>query len=381
MIYRVQFCKACKYQKKDSKPKKAPGLCPKCCAPLIYLKNWYFQYQFRGTRYPQVGGPTKQVAAAALQRKLLDIYEKKHGIAKEPSTPWLTAKGQFLEWTRTNLKPGSHDMYTTCLANIERIEPSFERMTLDEIESGDVENYKTKRLNTIRGNGKNVEKKKVSPATVNREIASIKRLLSWATEQNPKLLLKSRIAAVDLLKEPKGRIRFLSKEEQERLLEQCKASHLLMAVTIALATGLRRHGCLTLRWSEMDDTYIRKSVKGGTLVTIPITDTLREALSEYRRQSVVMSKYVIPSPVDPSKPLRVDSDIGFETACRNAGITDFRFHDLRHTFATNFLRKTRDLRALQEILGHSDIKMTERYSHVVKEHLKERMDQFNEGRE
>jgi integrase len=153
-----------------------------------------------------------------------------------------------------------------------------------------------------------------------------------------------------------------------------------MAAIIALETGLRRHGCMTLKWSDMDDDYIRKNVKGGTLVTIPITNTLREALSEYKRQSVVMSKYVIPSPVDPSTHLRVDSDIGFETACKNAEIKDFRFHDLRHTFATNFLRKTKDLRALQEILGHADIKMTEKYTHVVKEHLKERMDQFNDER-
>ena len=58
----------------------------------------------------------------------------------------------------------------------------------------------------------------------------------------------------------------------------------------------------------------------------------------------------------------------------------FHFWCNRHTFATNFLRKTRDLRALQEILGHSDIKMTEKYTHVIKEHLKERIDQFNEER-
>jgi integrase len=127
---------------------------------------------------------------------------------------------------------------------------------------------------------------------------------------------------------------------------------------------------------------IRKfhGVKGGTLVTVPITNTLREALREYKRQSVVMSKYVIPSPVDPSTHLRVDSDIGFETACKNAKINDFRFHDLRHTFATNFLQRTSDLRALQEILGHSDIKMTERYTHVIKEHLKKLMGKFDEGR-
>jgi integrase len=379
MVYRIAYCKTCNYRKDESKPKASPGNCPRCNSPLVYIKNWYFRYQFRGKRFPCVGGPTKKVAEIALQKKLIEIYEKKHNIEKDPSTLWFTAKERFLEWAKANKKPGTFSMYQVCIRNIERIEPTFKRMTLDEIESGDVESYKVKRLNSMTA-GNNKLEKKVSPATVNRDIATLKRMLSWATEQSPKLLLKNRVEGVDLLNEPKGRIRFLSEEEQNALLEQCRTPHLKMVVTIALETGLRRHGCFTLKWSEMDDDYIRKTVKGSTLVTVPITNTLRDSLSVYKRQSVVMSRYVIPSPVDPSKHLRVDSDIGFETACRNAGITEFRFHDLRHTFATNFLRKTRDLRALQEILGHSDIKMTEKYTHVVKEHLKERMDQFNEGR-
>jgi hypothetical protein len=177
VIYRVQYCKACRFQKKDPKPKKTPGVCPKCGSPLVYLRNWYFVYQYRGRRFPQVGGPTKQVAEAALQRKLLDIYEKKHGIEKEPGTSWATAKVEFLAWAKTNLKPGSYDMYSS-FSNIERIEPSFKRMTLDEIESGHVENYKAKRIDTKKGNGRNIEGIKISPATVNREIATIKRLLS-----------------------------------------------------------------------------------------------------------------------------------------------------------------------------------------------------------
>jgi integrase len=380
MVYRVRYCKECRYQKKDSKPKKIPGVCPKCGTPLVYLKNWYFQYQYRGRRYPQVGGPTKEVAEAALQRKLLDIYEKKHGIDRDPETPWGTAKKEFLAWAKTHLKPGSYDMYCNSFNNIERIEPSFKRMTIDELESGDVERYTRKRIETKRGNGKNVEGIKVSPATVNREIATIKRLLSWATEQSPKLLIKNRTEDVKLLKEPRGRIRFLTEEEQKALLDQCKTAHLRMAVVIALETGLRRHGCMTLKWADMDDKFIRKSVKGSTLVTIPITNTLREALSEYKRKSVVMSKYVIPSPVNPSTHLRVDSDIGFEKALENAGIKDCRFHDLRHTFATMFLMRTSDIRALQEILGHSDIKMTEKYTHVAKDHLEKLMDKFDEGR-
>jgi integrase len=370
MVYRSAYCRGCTYRRNDSKPKSTPGVCPKCGTPLIYLKNWYFQYQFRGKRFPQVGGPTKRVAEVALQKKLIEIYEKKHNIDVDPSTPWNVAREKFLEWAKTNRKHGTYQLYLTSLNSIERIQPEFKRMTLDEIESGDVEDFKTKRLIS----------KAVKVSTLNVEITSIKRMFTWATEQSPKLLLNNRIKDVDLFKETKGRIRFLTEEEQNKLLEQCHAPHLKMAVTIALNTGLRRHGCLTLKWSEMDNDYIRKIVKGGKLVTVPITNTLREALSEYRRQSVVMSRYVIPSPADPSKHIAVNSDIGFATALKSAGITDFHFHDLRHTFATNFLQEIGDLRALQEILGHSDIKMTEKYTHVVKEHLKELMGKFDRSR-
>jgi integrase len=59
----------------------------------------------------------------------------------------------------------------------------------------------------------------------------------------------------------------------------------------------------------------------------------------------------------------------FTTALTKAGITGFRFHDLRHTFASHFVTRGGSLKALQEILGHSDYKMTQRYSHLSPAHL------------
>jgi integrase len=153
-----------------------------------------------------------------------------------------------------------------------------------------------------------------------------------------------------------------------------------MAVTLALETGLRIHGCLTLLWSEIKDGIIVKKVKGGTVVRVPVTNTLREALDEYRRDSRVMSKYVIPSPVNPSKHMGTDANFGFATALKNAGIEDFHFHDLRHTFATHFLMRGGDIRVLQELLGHSNITMTMKYTHVIDSYKQSQMRNFDENR-
>ena len=371
MVYRIAYCKRCNWRREDAKPKKDVGKCPKCGGSLIYLANWYIRYQFRGKQFRQSGGPTKALAEMLLAQKKKEIYEKKLGIQKEPSTSWITAKDLFLEWAKTNKAKGTYHMYLSCLATVEKQFPSIKRLHLDELESGDIESYKNNRIVMD-----------VEGSTVNREVTSIKRVLSWSTEQNPPLLLpiNNKIMNVKLFKENPGRIRFLTDEEIPRLMEQCKTPHLKMAVTLALETGLRIDGCLTLLWSEIKDGIIVKKVKGGTVVRVPVTNTLREALDDFRRDSRVMSKYVIPSPVNPSKHMGTDADFGFNTACKNAEITDFRFHDLRHTFATLFLVRGGDIRVLQEILGHSSIVMTQKYTHVVDSYKQKQMKNFDENR-
>ncbi len=371
MIYRIAICPKCK-SRQYIPAGNHNKICKKCNTRLNFLKNYYYRYKYRGVSHWISAGPTRKLAETAYNKKMIEIYEKRHGIEKEPSTPWTYAKDKFLEWIKNHKASGTYRMYWSCLNTMEKVYPQLRSYSLDEIQASDLEAYKTKRLEM-----------KVSVGTINREVIVMKRMLSWATEQNPKLLLgvNNRIKGVRLFKEPSGRTRFLNNEEIVKLIENCKTTHLKMAVIIALETGLRIDGCLTLQWSDIKDGIITKRVKGGKIVRIPVTDTLKRALDDYKRDATIMSKYVIPSPKDPSNHIRTDANFGFETACKNANIDDFHFHDLRHTFATHFLMRGGDIRALQEILGHSSITMTQKYTHVVNDHLKKQMENFDKRRE
>jgi len=312
---------------------------------------------------------------------------------KVPSTPWDKAVKLFRAWFEVNVKPNTQRMYENGLKNLS---PHFDRLTLDKILPQMVEQYKAMR------------RIKVKPATVNRDLSTLKRLFSLSEEWG--LVEVNRIRKVKLFRENNSRIRFLVEEEIERLLKACKDNTieydlkkgrwkkiekagkkasgkaskgnqlLWLAVHIALDTGLRKEGILNLRWSEIDFQrgLISKQVKGDKTVHIPLTSRLKNILKAHKNESKLLSAYVLTSPRNHGRPI-VDLKKGFHAALKRARIEDFRFHDLRHTFATHFLRNTKDFRALQEILGHSDYRMTLRYSHVLDDHKREAMEAFEKG--
>jgi integrase len=143
-----------------------------------------------------------------------------------------------------------------------------------------------------------------------------------------------------------------------------------LIVLIAVTTGMRVAEIFGLEWS--DAMYgegllaVRAKLKGGKMRYVPM---LPELAGELRRFPAVISEERIfpPKPGAISGRQRVEGS--FEDLLKRAGIKDFRFHDLRHSFASWFMMNGGDLYELAKILGHSDIKMTERYAKLARQHI------------
>ncbi|MBU1207680.1 MAG: site-specific integrase [Proteobacteria bacterium] len=132
---------------------------------------------------------------------------------------------------------------------------------------------------------------------------------------------------------------------------------------VALTTGMRRGEILGLKWDyiRLESRFsILPITKNNTSRVVPINDTLYRILAEMPQKS----GYVFGN----GKPI-TDIKHSFTSACRKAGITDFRFHDLRHTYASHLAIRGVHIRALQELLGHKTLAMTQRYSHLAPEQL------------
>ena len=174
---------------------------------------------------------------------------------------------------------------------------------------------------------------------------------------------------VKRLKAAPYRARFLSVEERDRLLTECEHNPMLWAVVFtALETGMRKGELTNLIWQDINfkrRTITLTRTKNNETRTIPINDRLlpvMERLYVERRGNYGFSK--------PDGRPYCNWRKAFENACRRAGIEDFRFHDLRHTFASYCVMYGMDIRTLQELMGHRDIKMTMRYSHLSKRYLR-----------
>ncbi len=207
-------------------------------------------------------------------------------------------------------------------------------------------------------------KRHYSAAAVNRPLAALSHLLRLAHEEWEVLPV---VPKIRLEKEPEGRIRWLEPDEEARLLAACRASRNLQLaniVTIALNTGLRLSELLGLAWERVDLSrgVIRLEVtKSGKRREIPMRQVVYEILAS------------LPEPRQGRVWQQRDIRKAFENAVEAAKLENFHFHDLRHSFGSWFVMRGGSLQTLKEILGHADLKMTLRYSHLAPDHLRSEM--------
>ncbi len=220
-----------------------------------------------------------------------------------------------------------------------------------------------------------------SPSTVVRYMAALSHAFTitvkeWGwIEDNP-------MRKVTKPKEPRGRVRFLSDEERTRLLTECKNSespYLYIAVVLALSTGGRRMEILGLCWQDVDlnrGIITLHETKNGERRVLPLAGHALELMKQHSKVRRINCKFVFPShnlknPVDLRTP--------FETVLRRAEITDFRWHDLRHSCASYLAMNGASLAEIAEILGHKTLQMVKRYAHLSDAHTSKVVARMNEA--
>ncbi len=258
---------------------------------------------------------------------------------------------------------------------IGQLKEAFGHIPLRRFNSMLLEQYQTERLQ--KGN---------KPATANRLLATLKHMFTKAVdwEMVEEAALR-RVRKAKFLEENNRRLRFLSVEECQALIEAC-IPHLRPIVVTALHTGMRRSEILGLTWDRVDLKHgflLLDQTKNGERREVPIDGTLRQTLGELFQGTKERPRRVDVPYVFYDLTTRVDSESGevisvakaykdvkrsFASACRKAKIRDFHFHDMRHTFASQMVMSGQDITTVQELLGHKHLTMTLRYAHLAPSH-------------
>lgn len=206
----------------------------------------------------------------------------------------------------------------------------------------------------------------LTPATINRTWSLIRRILRKAAMEWEWI---DRVPKFRMLAEPKRRIRWITQDEAERLLAELP-DHLAAMARFSLETGLRQANVTGLQWSQVDLTrrvaWIHPDqAKARKAITVPLSDV---AVLVIRRQ---IGKHVTNVFTYRGKPVVQVNTKAWKLALQRTGIDDFRWHDLRHTWASWHVQRGTPLQVLQELGGWESVEMVRRYAHLSGEHLAE----------
>ncbi|MFO0706713.1 MAG: site-specific integrase [Nitrospira sp.] len=349
----------------------------------VFTKNGWYWIDYRdaeGRRHRQKASLEHQIAKRMLRDKLGSIARGEiTGIREEgmllkdfiEKRYWPTVKESLSKFELKRAR---------CIIDL-HITPQLGGLRLCKIRQEDIEGFQAERLaSTIVPKRSRSEKskdemleapKRVSNGTVKKEMMRLKHILNRAVAW--RYIKDSPAKGISKVTPPPGRIRYLLPEERNALLETARPE-LRLYILAALQTGARRGELADLRWSDIDmkaRTIAFAKTKNGERRVVPLTDNLRETLQG------------LPRPLDPQARvlpgLSADAvTIGFHRLTNDLGIADLRFHDLRHDVASTLTMAGVSQRAVMEILGHKDPRMTLRYQHLSPGHLHKAMAFLNQ---
>ena len=268
--------------------------------------------------------------------------------------------------------PRDPKYYVKKVQQLQRWKEELGNLCLADLSPAHIAQVRDKMLNETTS-----KKSLRSPSTVNRYIAAFSKALTVAVKEwgwigeNPALKISKP-------KEGRGRDRYLSLDEKSRLLEACRSSSnafLYPIVHLALLTGMRYSEITQLKWKDINDELRFVTIyetKNGDTRTIPLTNDMLEVFQAIPKPGKATDHIFTSYKLIPTKhPISIRKS--FATALKNAGIDNFRFHDLRHTAASHMAMGGATQGELMAILGHRSPSMTRRYAHYNQQHLEKVM--------
>jgi integrase len=302
-------------------------------------------------------------------------------VDEKSASPTLGAymKEHYLPWVRAYRKNGTETERRIRLFSF------LWNTTVENIAPAEIERWRVERIKTVKA------------ATINKDLGALKAAINWGVKRG--LLEVHPLARLERLQERDSKtiVRYLSPEERARLIvaldeheaglrmrrksnnkgldERNKelmpdvADHLKPMVIISLNTGIRRGSLFGLLWSDVDLdrrvlTLRGEEGKSGKTNRVPLNDAAFRAFSEWRNSSKG-DGLVFPSPKTEKR--RGNCKTAWKTLMKKANIENFRWHDMRHDFASQLVMKGVDLNTVRELMGHADMKMTLRYAHLAPE--------------
>ena len=358
-IFNRVVCPGCAQNHNVYKKNIKEIVCTKCGSTVkINARdgNFFIENYFNGRRIRQKVGKSRSLAEVACQKRKVEIAEGKFLDKKKVDKIKFEDFAQ--EFFEVHSKPNNRSEGKFAFAVIRILKKTFSGYYLTEITPLMIEKFKSERI------------KEVSPASVNRFLTILKSIFNKAIDWG-KYHGVNPVTKVNRFKENNERVRFLEKNEIVELLSVCRGN-LKAIIMVALNTGMRKGEILSLKWRDCDfkrDVIYLRDTKNGEAREVPINEQVKTTLIRVRKHP--KCEYIFcKQNGDRLKDIRTS----FFTALDNSDITNFRFHDLRHTFASHLVMGGIDVNTVRELLGHKSLVMTLRYSHLSPNHKKNAVD-------
>ncbi|MCJ2124560.1 tyrosine-type recombinase/integrase, partial [Methylobacterium sp. J-077] len=324
---------------------------------------WWVRFRRDGVHVRRSARTSKRAEAQVFLHRLME--EHTQATRGEPVVRHLITDAMERFFEETTLKAGTVETYRYNSRVLTRL---LGHLHLDEIDRRALADFVATRKRTG-----------VTDATIRRDLALIGSIFTaairwgWA-DTSPVTRFNKKT-----LRESSPRTRFLAREEFARLHNAASAD-LKPILVLAVETGLRKEELLSLTLPSIDlrRRELRLTLtKTGRPRQVPLSTRALETIKELLERSRPRSPYLFCK----SDGARVgDPKKAFGGACHRAGIEDFRFHDLRHTYASWWVQDGGDLYRLSRILGHTTLQMSSRYAHLRTDDLHEELERVTRRR-